>query len=152
MTNKPDNSIPDAKPVVRPFAPRGRGLVLAGAALFVVSSAFPVLASLSRTESLPPWMGWLDVTLAIALALGMVWVDAIARGRIDDHARQASYRLYRLLAHLLIPLLIVFFVFGDRIKWEILLPGLAWRLWLLVYTLPAGLTLWRMSLPTEAQT
>lgn len=70
MTNKPDNSIPDAKPVVRTFARRGRGPVLAGAALFVVSSAFPVLASLSRTESLPPWVGWLDVTWPLRLPWG----------------------------------------------------------------------------------
>jgi hypothetical protein len=36
-------------------------------------------------------------------------------------------------------LLALFFVFGDRITWNVLLPGLAWRAWLLMYTLPAAI-------------
>ena len=33
----------------------------------------------------------------------------------------------------------VFLVVGERVGWHILLPGLAWRAWVL----PAALSLWR---------
>jgi hypothetical protein len=33
-------------------------------------------------------------------------------------------------------LLIVFFVVGERTDWRVLVIGLAWRGWLLLYTLP----------------
>ena len=42
-------------------------------------------------------------------------------------------------------LICVFFVVGDQIGWHILLPGLAWRAWLLVWVLPAALSLWEGS-------
>jgi hypothetical protein len=34
-------------------------------------------------------------------------------------------------------LLICFFIAGDRIDWQALIVGLAWRGWLLLYTLPS---------------
>jgi hypothetical protein len=37
-------------------------------------------------------------------------------------------------------LLVLFFLAGDRIAWNIGLVGLAWRAWLLLYTLPAWYT------------
>lgn len=33
--------------------------------------------------------------------------------------------------------LIGFFIAGDRIDWQVLIVGLAWRGWLLLYTLPS---------------
>jgi hypothetical protein len=35
-------------------------------------------------------------------------------------------------------LLLIFFLVGDRIKWDILLTGLAWRTWMLLTILPAA--------------
>ena len=40
-------------------------------------------------------------------------------------------------------LLAIFFVAGSLVRWDILLVGLAWRAWLLMYTLPATLALLR---------
>jgi len=47
-------------------------------------------------------------------------------------------------AELVLPLalLAVFLVVGEQIRWNVLLPGLAWRAWLLLYLLPAGITAW----------
>ena len=42
--------------------------------------------------------------------------------------------------HATLGLLVVFFLFGDRILWTVGLVGLAWRVWLLLYTLPAWYT------------
>jgi hypothetical protein len=127
-----------------PPQPRDRGLlVVTGLTLFCVSTLFPILASLASGESLPAWIGWLDVALAVAvIGLGMA-IDAAARGKIDGTVRQDAYRLYRLLLNVPIILLALFFVWGDHIRWEILLPGLAWRAWLLGYVLPAGIAGWR---------
>lgn len=48
----------------------------------------------------------------------------------------ATYRAYRVMMHLILGLLAAFFLLGDRIAWNIGLVGLAWRAWLLMFTLP----------------
>ena len=126
-------------------AHQGRLLIPVGLILFGVSTLFPVLASLTTPELLPGWIGWLDVTLAFLTVGLMLVIDTRARGKSDDHVKLVSYRLYRVLAYLPLILLVVFFIFGNRIRWDILLPGLAWRAWLLAYSLPAVVTVWRMS-------
>ena len=42
-------------------------------------------------------------------------------------------------------MVVVFFLFGDRIIWINCLTGFAWRAWLLLYTLPAWVTALRTS-------
>ena len=44
-------------------------------------------------------------------------------------------------------LLIVFFIAGDRIEWRVLVIGLAWRGWLLLYTLPYLISAVRRTAP-----
>ena len=39
-------------------------------------------------------------------------------------------------------LILASLLLGDRLAWDVLLPGLGWRTWLLVYAFPAWLTLW----------
>lgn len=134
--NKP--AIPTAP---RPLPGYGRWLVAVTAGLFVVSTLFPIAASLMAAERMPSWIGGLDVGLAFGVALLAFAISAVAQGHIDAQAQLASYRSYRLLANLILLLLIVFFLLGNQIRWNVLLPGLAWRAWLLVYTLPAALTL-----------
>jgi hypothetical protein len=43
--------------------------------------------------------------------------------------------------------LAVLWQFHARIDWNIMLPGLAWRLFLLVYTLPSAVTAWGANSP-----
>jgi hypothetical protein len=59
------------------------------------------------------------------------------RGKVTKHAEAAAYHGYRVLMHVIIVLLVVFFLVGDRIAWTIGLVGIGWRSWLLLYTLPA---------------
>jgi hypothetical protein len=113
--------------------------------------AFPLVASIFSSEAFPKWLGYLDVVIAFALVIMTILIDVIARGKIESHVIQASYRLYRLLVGLPLALLIVFFIFGDHIDWSILLPGLAWRSWLLLYILPAGLTVWQVNRAARKQ-
>jgi hypothetical protein len=123
---------------------RGRVLVALGAGLLVLSVAFPVVASLLPQEA-PAWMGVFDVALAAGLVLAALGADAATRGPPPPPVIQRSYQFYRLVATLPLGLLLVFFLVGGAIKWHILLPGLAWRAWLLCYILPVVLTIWERS-------
>lgn len=74
--------------------------------LFAASTAFPVVASVLPSAPEHRWLGVADVGIAAAL-VGVVPA-----------------------------LLVLFFVAGHRINWEVLVVGLAWRVGLLLYTLP----------------
>lgn len=121
---------------------RGRTIVILGTVLFVVSLAFPVVASLVSTESLPSWVGLTDVALAIVFVLAAFWAEAITKGKVGDEVIRRSYGIYRALAVLPLVLLVIFFLVGDGIKWNVLLPGLAWRSWIGLYILPIALSIW----------
>jgi len=66
-------------------------------------------------------------------------------GQGDQTSTDASYRVYRILTHGILVMVVVFFLFGDRIIWINCLTGFAWRAWLLLYTLPAWVTALRTS-------
>ena len=119
-----------------------RALLVAGAGFFIVSSLFPVAASRLRVDRLPTWVGVADVALAACLvASGMVIVSK----KPSDFAPRVvatAFRLYRALSAAFLVLLAVFFVLGDGLRWDILLPGLAWRAWVLVMVAPSWVALW----------
>ena len=131
-------------PVARAVGPQaswGRPLAISAAVVFFVSSAFPVVAGLSKnTAAFPKWWGTLDVGLAFALAGLAFAVMAAAQDKEDMRVRDASYRAYRILIHGILVMLVAFFLLGDRIVWINCLTGFAWRAWLFVYVLPAWLT------------
>jgi hypothetical protein len=130
-------SLPSVAPVIW-----GRPLAVATAVVFVVSSAFPVAAGLSKhTESFPKWWGPLDVAIAFILGLLATVVLTLAQGKVNKQAEDASFRAYRILTHGILAAIVVFFLFGDRIVWVNCLTGFAWRTWLLLYCLPAWFTL-----------
>jgi hypothetical protein len=120
-----------------------RTLLLGGAALFIVSSAFPMLASVLRPEPAPGWVGVFDVVLAFALVVAGAVIVSRKHRDFDAHIVEAGFRAYRSLANVLLLLLVLFFVIGDAIQWGILLPGLAWRAWLFVLVLPSWIALWQ---------
>lgn len=123
-----------------------RRLVEFTAVLFGVSTLFPIIASVVPANGLPVWIGLADVILAFVVVVLGLAIISIAGNKIQNLDMQASYQVYRALGAVPLILLVVFFVAGDRLLWNVLLPGLAWRTWLLVYTLPAALTLWRTKL------
>lgn len=133
-----------ADAIPAPVAPWGRPMAIGAAALFLLSSAFPVIAGLSKnTASFPKWFGTLDVALAFVLVVLGFTIVTVAGSKVDKQAEEASYRAYRILLHGILAMIVVFFVFGDRIIWINCLTGFAWRAWLLLYGLPAWLVLLR---------
>ena len=83
--------------------------------------------------------------LAFVLAIQALAIMALAEGKVTRQATDASYRVYRILTHGILVMVVVFFLFGDRIIWINCLTGFAWRAWLLLYTLPAWVTALRTS-------
>jgi hypothetical protein len=124
-----------------PLPPWGRPFAVAVAIGFLISSVFPVVAGLSKdTASFPSWWGRLDVGLAFVLAIMVFVILALAQGRVTKPIEDATYRAYRVLIHAILALTVVFQIAGDRIVWINGLPGIAWRAWLLLYILPAWLS------------
>ena len=118
-----------------------RRFAVVAAIVFCISSVFPVIAGLSHdAESFPEWWGPLDVSIALVLALLAFVVMGLTQGKVTKQAEDASYRAYRILIHGIMVILVVFFLFGDRINWANCVTGLAWRAWLLLYSLPAWFT------------
>jgi hypothetical protein len=122
---------------------QSRALLLGGAVLFIVSSAFPMVASVRRPDPTPGWLGVFDVVLAFALVVAGAFIVSRKPRDFDAPIVEAAFRAYRRLANVLLLLLVLFFVVGDAVQWGILLPGLAWRGWLLVLVLPSWIALWQ---------
>jgi hypothetical protein len=119
----------------------GRPLAITTAIVFFISSVFPVVAGfVTNRETWPRWWGVLDVAIAFVLAMLALAVIGLAQGGVNKPAEDASYRVYRVLIHGILVMLVVFFLFGARIVWSNCLTGFAWRSWLLFYGLPAWLT------------
>ena len=74
---------------------------------------------------------------ALVLAILAFAIVALASSKVTGRAEEVSYRAYRILIHGILVLIVVFFLFGDRIIWINWLTGFAWRTWLLLYVLPA---------------
>ena len=124
------------------LARQGRTLVIVGILLFAVSTAFPVVASLVHAEDLPSWVGRIDVGLALLFVIAAFALDGLNKEKPSEHVIRTSYRIYRAMGTLPLVILVIFFLLGSAIRWEILLPGLAWRAWVFMYMLPVALMLW----------
>lgn len=126
----------------------GRPLVRLAAALFGVSTLFPVVAAVAPEGWLPSWVGTVDVALAVALIILMLVLLSWAGQNIHSRVKQFSFEVYRVVASLLIVGLVAYFIFGDHIHWSILLVGVAWRAWVFVFSLPSALMIWETSRST----
>jgi hypothetical protein len=123
------------------LAPWDSPLAITTAIVFCISSVFPIVAGFVTTrETWPRWWGVLDVAIAFVLAMLALAVIGLAEGRVNEPAEAVSYRVYRVLIHGILVMLVAFFLIGDRIVWSNCLTGFAWRSWLLFYGLPAWLT------------
>lgn len=125
--------------------PPDRPLVLFTTGLFAVSTLFPIVAAIAQPDPTPLWAGAADVALAFVASVCAFIVAQRAGERFDEGVVRTAFRIYRGGATVLLALISIFLVVGDRIGWHILLPGLAWRAWLMAWVLPAALSLWEGS-------
>ena len=105
--------------------------------VFAVSTAFPVIAALLEPGLIPQVMGLLDVAIAgIAVVLGFA-LDGRVRADVTEADRAAAYRVLRRGGVVVLVLLGVFFLVPNLFAWDVLVIGLAWRAWLIIWVLPA---------------
>ena len=62
----------------------------------------------------------------------------VGRGRrsVADPDRLLALRTSQAVLSAVPVLLAVYFVAGSHVNWTVLIIGLAWRVWLLIYSLP----------------
>lgn len=119
---------------------QGRYLALLTAVAFCVSLVFPIAAGLvGEAAALPAWWGIADVVFAFILAALAITVAARFDRRKTPEIERTTYRVYRIVINLILVMLVIFLVGGDRVRWTIFLPGIAWRGWLFFYAFPAWL-------------
>jgi len=125
---------------VRGIPDRTRAMI--GLVLFISSLLFPLAASTVLADPPATWIGVADVAVAAALVLlGMTFVSRAP----SPHAASAQALMvsaFRGLANVVLLLLVVYFVAGEHVRWSVLLVGLAWRAWLLVFVLPGWIAAW----------
>jgi hypothetical protein len=102
---------------------------------------FPVVAGVMRNPA-PRWIGIADVVVAFALVVQAIVIMKRAT-KPDANVAAAGLRVVRSGANVFLGLIVVFFLAGHRIHWDVLLLGLAWRAWLFVWVLPSALTISR---------
>ena len=122
---------------------RWRMVVLLEAGLLVISVTLLLIASTSPVPFEPnqlTWQGVVDVVTAFTVALAGIGVTIKAGALVDNEARRLSYGIATVLPALL---LVSMWLFQDRLRWNVLLPGLAWRSYVLLFSLPPALALWR---------
>jgi hypothetical protein len=106
------------------------------AMLFVASTIFPLAASVLAVQPVPRWLGVADVAVAALLVVAAAGITTMTKARVSDADRVSAFRASQILSSVIPALLAIFFVVGDRVSWDVLVIGLGWRGWLLMYTLP----------------
>lgn len=110
-------------------------IVVATYGLFAASLPFPVIASLGGGGFYGHWFGIADVAIAVVL-IGFTLVSGLFATRPTAGSALTSLFVLRAGSNIALVLLVVFLLSPEIVRWNILLPGLAWRMWLFVQVLP----------------
>lgn len=113
-----------------------RALARICVALFALSTMFPVVAGVLNALRPPRWLGIADVAVALVLFIAAATVATRARRAVVDSHRLVAFRISQSMIGVIPLLLVAYFIAGPRVNWTVLVVGLAWRGWLLLYTLP----------------
>ena len=115
---------------------KDRALFIAFLALYAVSTLIVLIAS-TATQPLPTWGGYLDVAIAIVIAI----IGFMIFGR---HQGTPNYEASHRVALYIMPIILLGMWFlRTAFDFNILLPGLAWRTFFFLHVLPYGLNIWK---------
>ena len=112
-------------------------LILSFLILFAMSTAILLIASTSKMP-VPTWSGYVDVGIVVLIAMTGFALHQRDQGtpRYESSHQVAVY---------LFPMILVgMWVFRDRLDFNILLPGVAWRTYFFLSILPHALSLWKL--------
>jgi hypothetical protein len=116
-----------------------RLLLILTAGLYAISTALLLWAS---TLEVPlqagqvTWQGLVDVGTAFLVVLLAMVLYTRARPLVSERAVRLSYGL---VTGVVVAALVSMWLFAGRLDFNVLLPGLAWRMFVLMQTLPAAL-------------
>lgn len=119
----------------------GRPLVILWLSLFVVSVSLLLFASTRPFDQLPAWAGPVDVAAAFAVVILAIVIQQATGNQMDNKALYAGYYVGTTLPAVS---LVAIWYFREQLLLNTLLPGVAWRSFILLYSLPYLLTAWRM--------
>ena len=121
------------------FPRRSRLMVLILAGMYAASVGILLWASVTPPP-LPMWGGLVDVPLAFGLVVMAAVLHYRTTPRVDLAALRWSHHVITYLPALLF---VGLWLYRDHLIWNVLLPGLAWRTYLLVQMLPTLIAAWR---------
>jgi hypothetical protein len=105
-------------------------------ALFGISTCFPLVAAVLNSPDPPRALGLADVAIAAVLVTFAGILHVRASPLVTDRDLVRAWRAMRHVWSIIPILLIVFFLAGSRISWQVLVIGLGWRFWMFVALLP----------------
>ena len=104
--------------------------------LVTISLFFPIYGFIvNKQGKVLPFAGSLDVITAIMSFIAFALLSLAVEHQQNPAAHIKTAKLIQYLSSVPLLLLVLFFI-GVRVKWDILLIGLAWRYWLLITALP----------------
>lgn len=105
---------------------------------FCISLAILLLASTTDISAFPVWIGAVDVGLVVTLLITIILLKLAVGWQKDARAIRRSY----VLMTYLVPVgIVLIWFFREQLLLNTLLPGLAWRMYVLFEGLPATLTI-----------
>jgi hypothetical protein len=117
----------------------GRLIVVLGAGQLIVSFALLLWAS-TTPAPLPRWGGPIDGVIAFTLVGTLALLYQTAAKRVGLAELRASHRVATTLPAVIFILL---WLSQHRLIWNVLLPGLAWRSFVLLSAIPLVMAVWR---------
>ncbi|MBI3158647.1 MAG: hypothetical protein HYZ26_03480 [Chloroflexi bacterium] len=115
-----------------PSHPRVRRAALWWLGGFFASTA--LLAAASRPGYTPdPWSRGLDIGLVVVLVAVTVWLQSKTTERVT---LALLWRAYSAAALVAAALIVGIWQYGPTLVLDTFMPGIAWRSWLLLYSLP----------------
>lgn len=104
--------------------------------LFAISTVILLIASTAKNP-VPVWAGYLDVGIVVLVAM-------IGFAIYQRNKSTPRYDITHQVAMYLFPLILVgMWISRDSLDFNILLPGVAWRIYLFLNILPHALNLWK---------
>lgn len=109
------------------------------AGLYLISCAFPVVASFLPAAGRPASLGMADVSIAFLVVISALWMDYRFGKQVTPQQRSEAYALLSKASIVILVIMGAFIYANQFLDWPVLVVGLAWRAWLLIYALPAWL-------------
>jgi hypothetical protein len=114
---------------------RARLLFISFFVLYAISTAIVLIAS-TASNPMSVWGGYVDVGIVVLIALNGFAIYALNKSEL-------RYEISHQTAIYMFPIILLgMWLYRNRLDFNILLPGLAWRTFFFLHILPYALNIW----------